>query len=98
MRPLKHLREVSNTSKHVISFSLRRNILGFADRVDDEYDETQGGLIEGREVNVEEVTADISFPGRTPVIDELQLMQAQVAQIFEEFKTLFVRAGQRNRS
>jgi hypothetical protein len=96
---MKRLREVSNTSKHVDLVLVKAEYSRLRGTAwDGEYDETQGGFIEGREVNVEEVTADISFPGRTPVIDELQLMQAQVAQIFEEFKTLFVRAGQRNRS
>jgi hypothetical protein len=91
---MKRLRGLSNTSKHVDLVLVRTEYARFCGTVrEGEYDETKGEFIEstGGEMHVEEVTAEISFPDRTPVIDELQIMQTQVAKLFEEFKTLFVR-------
>jgi hypothetical protein len=89
---MKRLRDLSNTGKHIDLVLVRTDysrLFGTTWENGGEYDEAEGS-VNGYEVHVEEITAEITFPDGTPVVDALKVIHAQVTQIFQEFKTLFV--------
>jgi hypothetical protein len=85
---MKRLRDLSNTSKHLNLVVVKTEYIrshGTA-WVEFEAEATNAG----DEVDVEEVAAEVSFPDGTPVVDTLENIHVQVAEVFKAFTAFFI--------